>query len=141
MMIMPSTAANSRSFKKKGIPILEDCAYALGSRIEGAKVGTFGDYALYSLPKYFPMPFGGILAALSAIKHSGLELKATGENLVRQTIHASYPHLYKWNTLRRENWSRFNYDLAPSGFAPYLCFGDSRFGLRFFIKPSAEAAD
>ena len=107
-------------FKKKGIPILEDCAYALGSRIEGAKVGTFGDYALYSLPKYFPMPFGGILAALSAIKHSGLELKATGENLVRQTIHASYPHLYKWNTLRRENWSRFNYDLAPSGFAPYF---------------------
>ncbi len=107
-------------FKKKGIPILEDCAYAFGSRVAGSKAGTFGDYALYSLPKYFPVPFGGILAARSAIKHSKLELKTADENLLRQTIHASYPHLHRWNKLRRENWNRFNYDLAPKGFAPYF---------------------
>ena len=45
------------------IPVMEDCAYALGSRMEGASVGCFGDYAIYSLPKHFPVPFGGILAS------------------------------------------------------------------------------
>jgi dTDP-4-amino-4,6-dideoxygalactose transaminase len=32
-----------------GIPIVEDCAAALGSMIDGQPVGTFGDYAVLSL--------------------------------------------------------------------------------------------
>lgn len=107
-------------FKKKGIPVLEDCAYAFGSRVEGAKIGTFGDYALYSLPKYFPVPFGGILASKKKINSPGPILGNADENLLRQTIHTSHPYLHAWNKLRRENWNRFNYDLAPKGFAPYF---------------------
>ncbi len=107
-------------FKKKGIPILEDCAYALGSRVEGAKVGTFGDFAIYSLPKYFPVPFGGILVSKSNIKSQKSKISNADENLLRQTLHASYSHMSKWNKTRRQNWNRFGQALTSKGFAPYF---------------------
>ncbi|TAK04883.1 GNAT family N-acetyltransferase [Patescibacteria group bacterium] len=39
------------------IPLIEDCAYAWGT----AGVGYVGDFAVYSLPKIFPVQFGGLL--------------------------------------------------------------------------------
>ncbi len=42
---------------ERGIPLIEDCAYAFGTK--GA--GITGDYILYSLTKTFPVQFGGIL--------------------------------------------------------------------------------
>lgn len=42
---------------KRGIPLVEDCAYGWGT--EGA--GKTGDYCLYSLTKTFPLQFGGYL--------------------------------------------------------------------------------
>ncbi len=110
-------------FKKNGIPVLEDCAYALGSRVEGAKVGTFGDFALYSLPKYYPIPFGGILASKTKFKSAHeipLRLSVPEENLLRHTVQAAHPLMRQWNTIRRQNWNRFSYGLAGHGVAPYF---------------------
>lgn len=43
--------------QEKSIVLVEDCAYAWQS----GQAGDFGDYAIYSLPKFFPMQFGGFL--------------------------------------------------------------------------------
>ena len=45
----------------KGWLIIEDCAHSFASRYRGKYIGSFGDAAIYSLPKVFPTVFGGCL--------------------------------------------------------------------------------
>lgn len=52
---------------ERGIPLIEDCAYAWES--EGT--GTTGDYIIYSLTKKFPVQFGGYVVGL-ALTHAEL---------------------------------------------------------------------
>jgi len=47
--------------EKTGIPILEDNAYSLFSRIDGKPFGMFGDMAIFSLRKNLPLAEGGLL--------------------------------------------------------------------------------
>jgi len=45
------------------IPIIEDCCTTFFSQDENNKLGKYGDYTIYSLPKFFPIQVGGILVA------------------------------------------------------------------------------
>lgn len=47
----------------RGIPLIEDCAHSLDSTLDGVPLGSFGDYAIFSLPKVLPVAAGGILVA------------------------------------------------------------------------------
>jgi dTDP-4-amino-4,6-dideoxygalactose transaminase len=47
----------------RGVALLEDCALAYGSRVDGRLLGTFGDFGLFSLWKFLPLPAGGMLVA------------------------------------------------------------------------------
>jgi len=47
--------------KEYGLPIIEDRALSFNSRDERFQTGKIGDFVIYSLPKYFPVSFGGIL--------------------------------------------------------------------------------
>lgn len=51
----------SDSIINSGIPIIEDCAYSYYSQNKVGSVGLIGDFAIYSLPKIFPVHYGGIL--------------------------------------------------------------------------------
>jgi len=46
---------------KLNIPIIEDMAMSLFSTDENRKTGNYGDFTIYSLPKFFPVQCGGIL--------------------------------------------------------------------------------
>ena len=46
---------------ERGIPIIEDCAQALGSTYNGQPLGSFGDYAAFSFIKNLHVPVGGLL--------------------------------------------------------------------------------
>jgi hypothetical protein len=53
----------------RNIPLIEDCISAFDSIDErGIQLGSIGDYAVYSLPKIFPIEYGGVLAS----RNSGL---------------------------------------------------------------------
>lgn len=52
---------NLSNLKKYNIPIIEDCAHSFASQNAEESVGKVGDYVIYSLPKFFPVQFGGIL--------------------------------------------------------------------------------
>ena len=104
------------------IPVMEDCAYALGSRMEGASVGCFGDYAIYSLPKHFPVPFGGVLASRrDIIPPRAAEALPNGDkaflvSALRKAMQiGSSP-----NEARRKNWQWFAESLLPFGMEPYF---------------------
>lgn len=46
---------------ERGIGLIEDCAHALFGRSDGRPIGSWGDYAIASLTKFFPVPEGGCL--------------------------------------------------------------------------------
>jgi hypothetical protein len=54
------------SLKMYGLPIIEDCAYAFASSTSEYKAGSQGNYAIYSLSKFFPVNLGGIACGLSS---------------------------------------------------------------------------
>lgn len=47
--------------KKHDIVLIENCAHCLGTRYLNRAIGTFGDYAIFSLRKNIPLPHGGAL--------------------------------------------------------------------------------
>ena len=48
---------------ERGIVLIEDCAHAFFGNHAGTPVGATGDYAIASLPKFFPVLEGGMLAS------------------------------------------------------------------------------
>jgi dTDP-4-amino-4,6-dideoxygalactose transaminase len=58
---LPADGIAIRTFcDNHGLVMIEDCARALGASRAGALVGSFGHYALFSLPKCTPVRQGGI---------------------------------------------------------------------------------
>ena len=53
--------AELMELKKKGIPIIEDCAHSFFSKDKDNKIGNVGDFVIYSFPKMFPIQVGGLL--------------------------------------------------------------------------------
>ena len=46
---------------EKGIVLIEDCAFAFDSFDKDIRLGTIGDFTIYSIPKILPLDYGGIL--------------------------------------------------------------------------------
>ena len=118
----PCPVERVKPYQKLGLPILEDCAYALGSRLEQSDIGNFGDYAIYSLPKYYPLPYGGILAAREKINiaRQSLDLSMGDIDLIKQTLNNASRWQTKWNQIRRQNWLYFTQQLLPQKIKSYF---------------------
>jgi len=50
-----------QKLKATSLPIIEDCCTTFFSQDVDQKVGKYGDFSVYSLPKFFPIQIGGIL--------------------------------------------------------------------------------
>lgn len=73
----PQPWDNLISFRQHcGIPILEDNAYSLFSKINGRSFGTFGDLSIFSLRKNLPLIDGGLLRINNPEYSFGLEDKS-----------------------------------------------------------------
>ncbi|KUL54124.1 DegT/DnrJ/EryC1/StrS family aminotransferase [Streptomyces sp. NRRL S-1521] len=57
-----------------GIPLFEDAAHAIGTRVDGQPIGTFGDAAAFSLSKHVAAMAGGFLAVEDARTRREVEL-------------------------------------------------------------------
>lgn len=67
---------------RRKLALIEDCAHSFYGQIEGAPIGSFGNYAIASMWKFFPIPEGACLVS-SRHSLSGLGTNAThpGSNL------------------------------------------------------------
>jgi dTDP-4-amino-4,6-dideoxygalactose transaminase len=75
----PQDLAALRAFcDTHGIKLLEDCAHCFLGEHQGRPVGSWGDYAIASSMKFFPIYEGG---ALVSARHSldGVELQSAGK--------------------------------------------------------------
>jgi dTDP-4-amino-4,6-dideoxygalactose transaminase len=101
------------------IALIEDCAHAFFGVSDGVAVGSWGDLAIASLPKFFPVPEGGlILSATHPLKELDLapcnwrdEVKAALDAIEVGVVHDRFPGL---NTLlggvfSLKNWLRRRY--------------------------------
>ncbi len=46
-----------------GLPIIEDCCTTFFSQDKKEKIGKYGDFSVYSFPKFFPIQIGGIVVS------------------------------------------------------------------------------
>jgi dTDP-4-amino-4,6-dideoxygalactose transaminase len=61
---LPADGEAFRTFcDQHGLTLIEDCARALGAARRGRLVGSFGHYAIFSLPKCAPVRAGGVALA------------------------------------------------------------------------------
>jgi hypothetical protein len=96
--------------RKKGIPVVEDCAHTADSTTEGQRVGTFADYAIYSLPKLWPVHNGGVLvgpvAGLSdeSPVPIGNEQPTPRQSAVQRSVADCLPFLPALSNRRKENY-------------------------------------
>ncbi|MGW2018297.1 DegT/DnrJ/EryC1/StrS family aminotransferase [Streptomyces sp. NPDC001927] len=74
-----------------GIPLLEDAAHAIGSRIGGRPVGTWGEASVFSLSKHTGAKTGGFLSIADPVQRA--ELAAARDELLhpsRATAELAY---------------------------------------------------
>ncbi|MEV7341477.1 DegT/DnrJ/EryC1/StrS family aminotransferase [Streptomyces sp. NPDC093544] len=99
-----------------GIPLFEDAAHAIGTRVDGQPIGTFGKAAAFSLSKHVASTAGGFLAVEDARTRRELEtlrdellaprrlrddLTATLRPLARSTVRTFHLVRPVWRTLQR----------------------------------------
>ena len=61
---LPQRMSKVREFcDERGIVLIEDCAHAMFGEVEGRPAGSFGDFVIASLTKFFPTIDGGCLVA------------------------------------------------------------------------------
>lgn len=95
-----------------GLPIIEDCCTTFFSQDASGNIGKYGDYSVYSFPKFFPIQMGGLLVSNSkkTTNKSVLLVEQTQyiQNVVSHHLKTETQLLHK----RKEN-----FDYAISGFS------------------------
>ncbi|MFD5073685.1 DegT/DnrJ/EryC1/StrS family aminotransferase [Streptomyces sp. NPDC058371] len=105
-----------RRCEELGIPLFEDAAHAIGTRVDGQPVGTFGKAAAFSLSKHVAGMAGGFLAVedartrreLEALRDDvllpgrlGRELTTTLRPLARSAVRGLNLVRPVWRTMQR----------------------------------------
>ena len=73
---LPQRMSKVREFcDQRGIILIEDCAHAMFGEVDGRPAGSFGDFAIASLTKFFPTTDGGCLVAKDP-RRAGVALHA-----------------------------------------------------------------
>lgn len=114
-----------------GLPIIEDCCTTFFSQDAAGKVGKYGDFAVYSFPKFFPVQIGGMLVSnegktLNGIPSIEANTKIHLQRVLGHCILMLDELLYKRKT---------NFDYGLEQFSQ-LGFSE-RFEKQFLTVPSA----
>jgi hypothetical protein len=111
--------------KEEGLPIVEDRALSFASTNANGDVGITGDFIIYSLPKYFPVSFGGVLQCNDPGKIIQMPIvdKELQHNFTMLMSH--YLQLAEnIKEQRKENYKYLKGLFMQSGFAPFFHASD-----------------
>jgi dTDP-4-amino-4,6-dideoxygalactose transaminase len=99
------------------LPIIEDCAHSFLSQNHEKTVGNIGMYIIYSLPKFFPLQFGGILVSNG---NSDIEKNISNEE-ERYIKNVLSDHITDINEIKQKRIVNYKYleeKLSKYGFVP-----------------------
>ncbi len=91
-----------------GLPIIEDCCTTFFSQDQNQKIGKYGDFAVYSLPKFFPMQIGGIVVSNKGVNLNSSILNAEQKQYIQNVM--SY-NLIKQDEILAKRKENFEYGL------------------------------
>jgi perosamine synthetase len=115
-----------------GIPFIEDCAQALGSRLYGRQVGSFGEIAAFSFRsgKYISVGEGGAVYCSEIVLQSRLSKLITElpiPSQMKEWIHVAKTWLRSllrrkplWGLLGRRLWSAYSENVTYTSQAPLV---------------------
>lgn len=127
--------------EKKGIPLIEDCAYAWQS----GKAGQYGDYIIYSFPKFFPMQYGGILVGAEInddLMWNTYKCFDVGKrNITKEKLSAYMKEEAKICETRKSNYKYLEKLFKEEGYEPFFDLKEEETPGAFLLKlPRPELA-
>ena len=128
-------AALPDEVRAAGLPVIEDCAYALGT----TGTGNLGEYAIYSFSKAFPIPFGGLLRSRRPAARARSRLTADGRLALARLLRHYAPGLARDVAQRRELFTRYETFFAGLGLAPAFPLAEGVAPHAFLLRLEPEA--
>ncbi|MGD0222650.1 MAG: DegT/DnrJ/EryC1/StrS family aminotransferase [Terriglobia bacterium] len=116
---------------KLGIPVAEDCAYAFASTHNGKKLGRDGKYAIFSLPKFFPINYGGIVCGV----RRQVEMLPAHRRAIFNVVGSDLPRLASIREARIAAWHYLEKRFAEIGCQPALSLHPGTIPGAFMFKP------
>ena len=110
--------------RSRGIPVIEDCAHTIDSIGSGYRVGTIGDWVICSLPKIFPVRFGGILLG-TPIDYNPNRFQKQKIITLSQDIALYLDDIFAISEIRRENYKTLTELTIPMGLHPLFEVNES----------------
>ncbi len=111
------SASIPESVLNSGIPIIEDCAYCLGSQNEAGNIGMVGDYAIYSFSKMFPLSYGGLVRSRNKLSTSSA-ISRYSKNYLLTLLHYYFKKHKGFVKKKKENYNKFLNLFAKHGIGP-----------------------
>lgn len=104
-----------------GVPVIEDCALSFASQDSDNHVGRYGDFAIYSFPKFFPMQVGGLLVS-NKYDLSVLSPQVTAEqkNLIFRMLSLHIPYITEMLHQRLDNYYYLESRLKQMGIISFF---------------------
>ncbi len=123
---------------KKGLPLIENCAWGYGSQVDGKEVGSVGDYAIYSLPKFLPMAHGGVLKGLTISDEDNWQTFKLLDFYKREAVVTQLleemPKLAGYNQQRLQNWHYLKQLFELAGHPPLIELDPDVYPSVFMVK-------
>lgn len=111
--------------EKDGIPLIENCAHSVSSRINGRLIGSFGDYAIFSFRKLLLLPNGGlILGRLDNINYKQSIMEQELFNKIEGCLFPELSRIEEYDKKRCENFLRLSIIVREAGYNPYFNISD-----------------
>lgn len=110
-----------QNLKKYGLPIIEDACHSYLSNTEISDMGLVGDFIIFSLPKIYPIQFGGILSYNPKynITH-GIEFGTSIENYISSVVSFYQDELELTKLTRLQNYHGLVSRFAKLDCRPYF---------------------
>lgn len=132
--IHPRACEMKELAESKSIPLIEDCAYAWKSMDSG----SYGDYVIYSFPKFFPVQHGGLLVGAHFEKEEiWSQLRCLDEGkiaLMKSQLSSYVPHEGKAIAKRILNYTALETLFKESGFEPLHIRKEDEVPAAFILK-------
>ncbi len=119
------------SLKKYGLPIIEDRALSFSSNDKTNSVGNTGDFVIYSLPKFFPVSFGGVLqcnnpSRMKYLPAEDQQLKSYFFSLVTNYLPQTEAGVFMFRT-KKMDVNEFKKFMQSNGVESSVFYGENAF--------------
>jgi hypothetical protein len=124
-----------------GLPIIEDCCTAFFSQDANGCVGKYGDFAVYSFPKFFPLQLGGLLVNNKGRVLKPSHIKESSKIYIQKVLSH---HIAKREELLKKRIAIFEYGVevySKLGFTAFFRYDKLQVPSLMMLKNNAIVQD